>query len=139
MKRDVIKSALVWAAMLLVVWKGGGLAEDVGLPAPHLFTGLVVGLVVALTGLGRCAGVTAPAAGYTAAQAVTGVLLGTYFNSASRSALGAGWLPILIVMVATLVVSLGAGVLLARLTGLDSATAALGMVAGGHERGAGRE
>ncbi len=131
MKRLWITGGLVWAAMLLVVWKGGGLAESAGLPAPHLIAGLVVGLVVALSGLARRGGVVVPPLGYTAAQAVTGVLLGTYFNPASLAALGGGWLPILGVMVATLAVSVGAGVLLARLTGLDPATAALGMVAGG--------
>ncbi len=121
---------LLWLAIAGITWQGGTVLEDLGLPAPHLLTGLLVGLVVALTGLGRVSG-SVPPLGYTAAQAVAGVLLGTYFNPASLATLAGSWLPLLVVTLATLAFSVGGGVLLARLTGLDRPTAALGMIAGG--------
>lgn len=62
---------------------------------------------------------------------MTGVALGTYIKSSSLAALGDDWLPVVLVSAATLAVSLAAGVLMARVTGLDRPTAALGMVAGG--------
>ena len=84
--------------------------------------------MLALAAPGRVR-VGAPA--FTAAQAVTGVALGTYLKSSSLSALSDDWLPVALVSAATLVVSLGAGVVMARVTELDRPTAALGMVAGG--------
>jgi membrane AbrB-like protein len=62
---------------------------------------------------------------------VTGVALGTYIKSSSLSALGDDWIPVVLVSAATLGVSLGAGLFMARATELDRPTAALGMVAGG--------
>jgi membrane AbrB-like protein len=73
--------------------------------------------------------VGAPA--FVAAQAITGVALGTYIKSSSLSALGHDWLAVALVSAATLAVSLGAGLVMARVTELDRPTAALGMVAGG--------
>lgn len=85
-------------------------------------------MALALAAPGR---LTIPRAGFVAAQAVTGVALGTYIKSSSLAALGDDWLPVVLVSAATLAVSLAAGVLMARVTGLDRPTAALGMVAGG--------
>jgi hypothetical protein len=68
---------------------------------------------------------------FVAAQAITGVALGTYIKSSSLSALGHDWLPVALVSAATLAVSLTAGAVMARVTELDRPTAALGMVAGG--------
>jgi len=45
------------------------------MPAPHLLTGLVAGLVLALTGLARRTGLVLPRLAHLAAQAVAGVLL----------------------------------------------------------------
>jgi uncharacterized protein len=84
--------------------------------------------VLALAAPGR---LTIPPAAFVAAQAVTGVALGTYIKSSSLSALGDDWVPVVLVSAATLGVSLGAGLLMARVTELDRPTAALGMVAGG--------
>jgi uncharacterized protein len=62
---------------------------------------------------------------------VTGVTIGTYLQSSSLHAIGDAWLAVSLVSAATLGVSIGAGLLLARVTSLDAPTAALGMIAGG--------
>lgn len=121
----------LWAVVAVVTFFGGTIVENAGLPAPHLITGLVAGLVVALTGAGRRVGAVLPRVVYIAAQSIAGVLLGTYF---SLSALGKGGLaliPLVAVTLLTLALSVGAGLLLARRTDLDEPTAALGMIAGG--------
>ena len=106
-----------------------GLALDAaGLPSPFLFGALLVGLAVALLAPGALA---VPSLGFGAAQAGIGVALGAYLQSSSLSALGDDWLPVTLVSAATLVVSLAAGLVMARVTDVDRPTAALGMVAGG--------
>ena len=57
--------------------------------------------------------------------------LGAYLQSSALSAVGRSWLPVLLASAATLLLSLAAGVALARFTGTDTRTASLGMVAGG--------
>lgn len=115
---------LLGAATAAVGWTLGAL----GLPSSYLFGALVVGLAVALTRPDRFA---LPAWSVTAAQAVTGVTLGAYLQSSALRALGGAWLPVALVSAATLGLTLVAGIGLARATGLDRPTAALGMVAGG--------
>src|SRR5919197_421797 len=102
--------------------------DQAGLPSPYLFAALVVGLTVALTLRGR---VSVPPLVFRASQAVTGVALGAQVRSSSLSALAHAWLPVALVSAATLVLSLAAGKLLARVTFVDAPTGALGMVAGG--------
>src|SRR5204863_1368438 len=68
---------------------------------------------------------------FVAAQAVTGVALGTYLQRSSLHVLADDWLAVALVSLATLALSLAAGAALARLTVLDRPTAALGMIAGG--------
>lgn len=121
----------LWVVVALVTFFGGTLVEEVGMPAPHLLTGLIVGLVLALTGLARRTGVVLPRLVYLAAQAVAGVLLGTYFSLPALGRVGWALVPLVAVTVATLLLSVGAGLLLARRTGLDEPTAALGLIAGG--------
>lgn len=112
------------AATLLAAWA----LDALGLPSATLFGALVVGLVVALRlpgrfGLGEGA--------FRSAQAVTGVTLGCYMQSESLDALAGVWLPVALVSAATLLLSLLAGHVMARVTDVDEPTAALGMVAGG--------
>lgn len=111
-------------ATALVGW---GLSAA-GVPSPWLFGALLLGLAAALLQPDRLA---IPARGFTAAQAVTGVTLGTYLQSSSLSALGHDWLAVALVSLGTLVISLAGGLGLARVTSLDAPTAALGMIAGG--------
>ncbi|MEA2281775.1 MAG: uncharacterized protein QOK21_2382 [Solirubrobacteraceae bacterium] len=111
----------------IVALAGWGL-DAAGVPSPWLFGALLLGLAVALSAPGRLA---VPERGFTAAQAVTGVTLGTYLQSSALSALAHDWLAVSLVSAATLVVSLVAGLALAKATSLDGPTAALGMIAGG--------
>jgi membrane AbrB-like protein len=90
---------------------------------------LVAGLAFALLRPGSRTAIPRPA--FVAAQAVLGVMLGTYLQSSSLSALADDWLPVALVSLGTLVVSVGAGVVLSRTTSVDEPTGALGMVAGG--------
>jgi membrane AbrB-like protein len=115
-------------AIVTVLFFGGVEVETLGFPAPHLFEALVVGLLLALSGLTR---VQMPGWLYTAAQAITGVVLGTYVSWHSVTAVGNEWVAVAAVTALTLGLSLVLGVALARRTPLDPATASLGMIAGG--------
>src|SRR4051812_38600908 len=117
-----------WAALAAATGAAGWALGAVGLPSSFLFGALLVGLAVAIV---RPERLEVPARGFVAAQAVTGVTLGAYLQSSALEAVGRSWLPVLLVSAATLLLSLGAGVALARFTATDTRTAALGMVAGG--------
>lgn len=121
----------LWAAVAVVTLVGGAAVEVVGLPAPHLVTGLVVGLALALTDLAHRVGLVLPRLVYLTAQAIAGVLLGTYFSLSALTSVGGALVPLLAVTVATVFLSVAAGLLVARFTSLDKPTAALGLIAGG--------
>jgi membrane AbrB-like protein len=123
-----VRAAARWTAVAGTTVAVGLALDAAALPSPYLFGALLLGLAVALLRPGRLEVGAAP---FTAAQAVTGVALGAYLQSSSLSALGDDWLPVTLVSAATLAVSLGAGLVTARFTDVNRATAALGMVAGG--------
>jgi uncharacterized protein len=106
---------------------GWGL-DELGLPSAFMFAALLAGLTAALAWPGRIA---LPSGTFSAAQAGAGVALGAYVESSSLAVFSDSWLPIVLVSAATLAISVGAGVVLSRLTSLDRPTGALGMVAGG--------
>jgi membrane AbrB-like protein len=95
-------------------------------PSGYLFAAILVGIAIALT-----RGLELPAPVFPAAQAVAGVVVGTYLHTSTLGELGTRWVPVVLVSAATLAITIGAGVLLARIARLDRATASLGMVAGG--------
>src|SRR3954467_241685 len=101
---------------------------EIGLSSSTLFAALLVGVTAALL---RPSRVEVAGGVFRAAQAVMGVTLGAYLQSSSLSGLGRSWLPERLVGAATLVLSLGCGLALSSVTGVDRATGALGMVAGG--------
>jgi membrane AbrB-like protein len=117
-----------WVALAAATGAVSWALGAVGLPSSFLFGALLVGLAVAMAWPER---LELPDRAFVAAQAVTGVTLGAYLQSSALQAVGRSWLPVLLVSAGTLVVSLGAGVALARFTATDTRTAALGMVAGG--------
>jgi uncharacterized protein len=117
-----------WILIVAVTVGGGWAADTAGLPGGYLFAALLVGLGYALHAPGR---VRMPPAGFRAGQAVTGVALGTFLHTSTLTGLGTRWIAVILVSVATLVVTIGAGVVLARVSRLDRPTASLGMVAGG--------
>jgi membrane AbrB-like protein len=123
-----VRRLLPWLLVAAIVALAGWGLDVVGVPSPWLFGALLLGLAIALAAPGRLA---VPEPGFTAAQAVTGVTLGTYLQSSALSALGHDWLAVALVSAATLGISLVAGLGLAKVTSLDAPTAALGMIAGG--------
>jgi len=102
--------------------------DQLGLPSPALFAGLVVCLAHALTSHQE---LQLPALVTTAGQAVIGVLMGVLVQPSTLTTLADSWLPITGITVATLLLTVVAGLLLARFTPLDRTTAAFGMIAGG--------
>jgi uncharacterized protein len=123
-----MRGPAAWAALAAGTGAAGWALGAVGLPSSYLFAGLLLGLAVAIARPDRMA---VPDRGFAAAQAVLGVTLGAYLQSSALQAVGRSWLPVLLASAATLLLSLGAGVALARFTMTDTRTAALGMVAGG--------
>jgi uncharacterized protein len=117
-----------WVALAAATGAIGWALGAVGLPSSFLFGALIVGLAVAIAKPER---LEVPDRAFAAGQAVTGVTLGAYLQSSALQAVGRSWLPVLLASAATLLLSLGAGVALARFTATDTRTAALGMVAGG--------
>jgi membrane AbrB-like protein len=107
---------------------GGWVLGRIGVPSGYLFAALLTGLAYALLAPGRIA---LPPLGFQIGQAVTGVALGTFLQASVLTGLGTRWIPVILVSVATLALTVAAGVLLARVTTIDRPTASLGMVAGG--------
>src|SRR3954453_16454515 len=116
------------AVLAATIVAGGAPLNPAGGPSPPLFAALIVGLIRALT-IPRQ--LVLPRRAFVAAQAVTGVTLGTYLQRSSLHVLADDWVAVALVGLATLLVSLPAGAILARATILDKPTAALGMIAGG--------
>jgi membrane AbrB-like protein len=119
---------LDWALVLAV---GVGVAvafELLGVPSAPLFGGLVAGLGRALLGRTRLA---LPRQAGTGAQAVIGVSIGALVETATLRTIGEHWLSVLLVTVATLLVSLAAGQLMRLQRGISPVTGAFSMIAGG--------
>ena len=115
----------------VVVAAGIGLSLLValaGLPSPALFGGLLAGLVRALAGRTPA---RVPEAAGTAGQAVLGVAMGAVVELSTLRAVAADWLPVLLVTVATLLLSLLAGAALRLHRDVSPVTGAFAMIAGG--------
>ena len=119
---------LDWAAVVAATIALGWLADRAGVPAGYLFAAMLVGLGWALSAPAR---LRLPSNAFRVGQAVTGVAIGTFLRSSTLSDVGAHWLPVALVSVATLAATIVAGVVLARIGDVDRATASMGMVAGG--------
>jgi uncharacterized protein len=117
-----------WALVVAVTVLAALACELVGLPSPQLFAGLIGGVVVALAFGWRMA---PPRPVRVAAQAVTGVALGAYVEGPTMRAIGEHIVPVTLVSVATLALTVVAGIVLARFSALDRPTASFGMIAGG--------
>ena len=121
-------SSVTWLGLAAATLLGGWAAGRLGLPSAYLFAAILAGLALALT---RPRAPEVPDRAFAAAQAVAGVAVGTYLQGDTLTGLGARWVPVVLVSLATLAVTLLAGLALARLAPVDRATASLGMVAGG--------
>lgn len=102
--------------------------DAAGLPSPDLFAGLVVGLAYALLARDE---LRLPGWTGTAAQGVIGVVMGTLVQPDTLRPLAGYWLPVTLITLATLLLTVLAGLLLARFTTLGRTTAIFGMIAGG--------
>jgi membrane AbrB-like protein len=122
--RELLDLAAVVAAAVVA---SVGFAA-LGLPSPALFGGLLAGLVRALGFRGRA---TVPRAAASAGQATIGVAMGSLVDLETLRAVGANWLPVLLVTVGTLALSLGAGLVLRLQRGISPVTGAFAMIAGG--------
>jgi uncharacterized protein len=117
-----------WALLIgLTALVAGGMAAA-GLPSPALFGGLLVATVLALTGR---APERVPGPVVTAAMAVIGVVIGVIGQPSTLAALAGYVLPVLLVGLATLVVSMGAGLLMGLRRGVSPLTGMLALTAGG--------
>jgi hypothetical protein len=121
-------SPVRWATVVAVTAVAWLACDLVGLPSPQLFAGLIGGVVAALVLRWRMA---LPRLAWSGAQAVTGVALGAYVERSTVEAIGDHIAPVLLVSVATLALTVVAGIVLARHSDLDRPTAAFGMIAGG--------
>lgn len=117
-----------WGLLAAVTAGGGWLAGRAGVPSAYLFVAMLAGLGYAIAAPGR---LSLPPAGFRVGQAVTGVVIGTFLHASTLTDLGARWVPVVLVSLATLAVTIGVGLVLARVASLDRPTASLGMVAGG--------
>jgi membrane AbrB-like protein len=125
---DRSRVALDWLLAAAATVAGGWLAGRAGLPSAYLYVAMLVGLAYALAAPGRF---VLPPAGFRAGQIVTGVAIGTFLQSDTLTGLGTKWIPVILVSAATLAITILAGIVLARVGGIDRPTASLGMVAGG--------
>jgi uncharacterized protein len=105
----------------------GLLAQGAGLPAGWLVGPMLVAVVSALAWPGHP---TVPRWGRLASLAVVGGVLGATFRPSVLPLIAANWLPVCLVVGGTLLLSLAAGMLLARIARLDRRTAALGTLPG---------
>ena len=117
-----------WLSLLAAAVGGGWLLGEAGLPSAYLFAALLAGLAMALL---RPGGPPLPDLGFSAAQAVCGVVLGAYLKTSSLEAAADAWLPVTLVTAGTLAACLAAGAILAKRARVDPPTAVLGLVAGG--------
>ncbi|SEG74405.1 hypothetical protein SAMN04489712_110223 [Thermomonospora echinospora] len=117
----------MWVAVLPVMAAAGELGEPV-VPSPHILVPLLLGLVAAATGLVRH---RPPAPFNRGAQALLGVLMGTYLNPAALGGVAGSAVPLVAVTLATLFICQAAAWVMVRFSGVDRATATLGMIAGG--------
>jgi membrane AbrB-like protein len=122
--RRVLDGAAVVAAALAVTV----VLDLLGLPSPALFGGLLAGLVRALA---FPAPESVPGPVSTAALAVVGVAIGALLDPGTLREVAGDWAPILLVVVATLALSVVAGLLLRLRRGITPVTGAFSMIAGG--------
>lgn len=121
-------TAARWTGLALATLAGTLVGEALGVPTPSMLVGLLVGLVYAVRSPVRLEITGRPK---LTAQMVTGSVVGAYVSLETLKGIGSAWLPVMAIVIATLVLTFLAGLLLARITDLTPATATFGMIAGG--------
>ncbi|MFI9503323.1 AbrB family transcriptional regulator [Nocardia sp. NPDC052566] len=97
-------------------------------PAPHMILAIVVGAVLALTARPPA---PLPRTVSIGAQALLGVLMGSYLELSLLSSIGLAMMPVLVITAATLLVSVLVAIVFARFAAVELSTATLGLLAGG--------
>jgi membrane AbrB-like protein len=128
MNQGKMRRKLKWTVIACGGYGLAELAEPLQLPASFLIVPLVFGVVLAVSGL---VSETVPRTANRSAQALIGVLMGTYLTPGMMRRFGAAALPLTVITAATVALSLVGALVLVRTAGMDRATATLGMVAGG--------
>src|SRR5215207_5305479 len=118
-----VSSFARWAVLGVVAALAGLFAQRMGLPAGWLVGPMLVALALALVWEKHP---TVPRWGRTASLAVVGGMLAAAFRPSVLPLIAGHWLPVSIVVCGTLLLSLGAGLLLSSLVRIDRKTAALG-------------
>jgi uncharacterized protein len=124
MMRAMGKWGLLAAVTVVVTYP----LTRVGVPSAALFAALVVGIAL---GLASLAPTRVPRMAGLAAQGVLGVYIGTMVHQDAIGALGPHWPIVIAVAVATLVLSVACGALLAMHRDVTPLTGSLALVAGG--------
>lgn len=106
----------------------GFLAQQAGLPAAWLIGPMLVALGLSLTNRGY---LRLPAFAPAGAQALIGVALSASADPESLRILLQYWAPVVLLAIAVLVISIGSGIVLSRMAGLDPVTALFGTLPGG--------
>ncbi|MER6177589.1 AbrB family transcriptional regulator [Streptosporangium sp. NPDC001681] len=118
---------VAWAAVLPITVVAGELGEP-AVPSSHMLIPLLLGLTIALTGRMRD---HAPAVLNRTSQVLLGVLMGTYLDLSALGHVAGSIAPLAAVTLVTLLLCQAAAFAMARFSGVDRATATLGMIAGG--------
>ncbi|MGY1839879.1 MULTISPECIES: AbrB family transcriptional regulator [unclassified Modestobacter] len=128
MQRGRRRLLVDWAVVLLAAVLLALVMDLLAVPSPALFGGLAAGLGRALIGRTR---LVLPRPALTGAQALIGVSAGALVQPETLRVVAEHWLPVLVITVATLLVSLAAGQLMGLQRGVSSVTGAFSMIAGG--------
>ena len=122
-----VSSLAGWAVLGVAAVLAGLFAQGVGLPAGWLVGPMLVALAFALAWKEHP---TVPRWGRIVSLAVVGGMLAATFRPSVFPLLARHWLPVGLVVCGTLLLSLGAGLLLSGLANLDRKTTALGTLPG---------
>ncbi|MFP5021759.1 AbrB family transcriptional regulator [Pseudonocardia phyllosphaerae] len=117
-----------WVLLAAVTAGASVVLDRAGVPSPALFAGLLIGTVLALAGLAPRR-VARPVT--SGAQAVVGVVIGVLARPDTLGAVAAQAVPVLLISLATLVVSMAAGLLMGLQRGVTPLTGMLAQTAGG--------
>ncbi len=126
--RQRLNRVATWALLAAVTVAVTVPLSLVGVPSAALFAALVVGVALAIPSL---APKRVPRPLGIAAQGVLGVYIGTMVHRDAVSALGPDWQIVVVVAVATLLLSIVAGALLGLHRDVSPLTGSLALVAGG--------
>ena len=122
-----MRTTVGWMVLGVGSLLAGLFAQSAGLPAGWLVGPMLVALALALVWKEHP---TVPRWGRIASLAVVGAMLAATFRPSVIPLVAGHWLPVILVVGGTLLLSLGTGLLLSALVRIDRKTAALGALPG---------